>query len=643
MKLPVDCLLLSLVLLSMLKAVSAAETAAAIPFAQLGSEADKKGGSTASSITPTATGARLKALMQDLEGEATPEGLWLTSTADEDVGKVNRFRVKAAAFGHSSSVVMPSTGTVHASQQSVLWLRPGLIEEYSVSSDGVRQDFVLMQRPAGVGSEIAMDLEITGARVESADYGVKLTVTATGRELAYSRLKVTDATGKELSARFDIVNPERLRITVQDAGAVYPVRIDPTFSDADWVALNTSIAGANGDVSSIALDGSGNLYVGGTFTGIGTVAANRIAKWTGSAWSALGSGVAGGNFATVEALAVIGSDLYAGGNFTTAGGTSANSIAKWNGSEWSALGSGFNYWVKALAVIGTDLYVGGSFPGGIAKWNGSSWSAVGILGADNAVSALAVSGSDLYAGGSFTGVGGISANRIAKWNGSVWSALGSGMNGSVYALAVSGSDLYAGGGFTTAGGMSANRIAKWNGSAWSALGSGMDNDVHALAVSGGLLYAGGGGLHGGRDECEPHREMERQHLERPGLWSEWRPCLCPGSEWGRYLRRGIFQHGGRDERETRREMEWQCLERSGLRHGRRPVLYFCSNAGGDRERSLCRGELHQGGRDECEPNRKMERQRLESPWIGLGQQFFGQLCLCLYIGSRCQRPSFRRR
>ena len=64
--------------------------------------------------------------------------------------------MKAAAFGHSSSVVMPSTGTVHASQQSVLWLRPGLIEEYSVSSDGVRQDFVVMQRLVGAGDALSV-------------------------------------------------------------------------------------------------------------------------------------------------------------------------------------------------------------------------------------------------------------------------------------------------------------------------------------------------------------------------------------------------------------------------------------------------------------------------------------------------------
>jgi hypothetical protein len=42
------------------------------------------------------------------------------------------------------------------------------------------------------------------------------------------------------------------------------------------------------------MDGSGNVYVGGDFTFIGTVPANSIAPWNGSAWAALGSGHAAG-------------------------------------------------------------------------------------------------------------------------------------------------------------------------------------------------------------------------------------------------------------------------------------------------------------------------------------------------------------
>ncbi len=69
-----------------------------------------------------------------------------------------------------------------------------------------------------------------------------------------------------------------------DAGAVYPIRIDPTITNANWSALGS---GTGTEVLSIAIDGSGNVYAGGTFTSAGGVSANYIAKWNGSAWNSL--------------------------------------------------------------------------------------------------------------------------------------------------------------------------------------------------------------------------------------------------------------------------------------------------------------------------------------------------------------------
>ncbi|MSR60888.1 MAG: HYR domain-containing protein [Planctomycetes bacterium] len=59
------------------------------------------------------------------------------------------------------------------------------------------------------------------------------------------------------------------------------------------------------------------------------------------------------------------SELYAGGYFKAAGGVAANRIAKWSGSSWSALGSGMNDYVLALSVFddggSAALYAGGNF------------------------------------------------------------------------------------------------------------------------------------------------------------------------------------------------------------------------------------------------------------------------------------------
>src|ERR1051325_4020705 len=361
---------------------------------------------------PAASGAGLRCVFQRLAGEAIGDGLWLTSTVTNSVH--DRFRVVAAAVGRAEefgmrrqstaatplsddermggaslapesgvalrfppqSKALPRSGTVEVVNQTARFIRPGLVEEYSVSMGGVRQDFVIVARPEGSG-ELRVSLAVDGARVEPAAGGARLVRAHSGRKIAYNRLRVTDATGRELPARVEVVGgtshrpvpsgdpPDRMAVTserkpatllpanvmpvplgespsgpggapvlprmlavrVNDAEAVYPVRVDPTFSDANWMSMG-GIPGALGAVRAAVGDGSGNLYIGGDFTVVGDVIANHIAKWNGSRWTALGSGMGGASSPYVYALAVSGSDLYTGGNFTTAGGKVSAYIAR---------------------------------------------------------------------------------------------------------------------------------------------------------------------------------------------------------------------------------------------------------------------------------------------------------------------------
>ncbi len=99
--------------------------------------------------------------------------------------------------------------------------------------------------------------------------------------------------------------------------------------------------GVNDTVYALAVDGSGNVYAGGSFTTASGVAANHIAVWDGTRWNALGGGVD----RSVLALGADGADtVYAGGDFTIVEGMAANHIAKWDGatSSWSVLGSGLD-------------------------------------------------------------------------------------------------------------------------------------------------------------------------------------------------------------------------------------------------------------------------------------------------------------
>ncbi len=273
----------------------------AIPWDQIGAKAGADYHGDGLNVIAGGNGARLHCVFQRLEGEATSEGLWLASTVTNPPG--DRFRVVAVAVGGQS---LSPQGTVTVDGQTVRFTRAGLVEEYSVSLDGVRQDFVVTEKPAG-DCQLQVRLAVGGARVEPAANGAQLVLERSGRKIAYSRLHAAHANGKELPARIEAAGdvaasresaaentssagcgrtstwhlPSRgygeLVVIVNDAGAVYPIRIDPTFSDANWVGMG----GVNVVVEALAVSGT-NLYVGGLFSTAGGNPANNIAQWNGS-------------------------------------------------------------------------------------------------------------------------------------------------------------------------------------------------------------------------------------------------------------------------------------------------------------------------------------------------------------------------
>ncbi|MCL4489188.1 MAG: hypothetical protein M1570_13810 [Chloroflexi bacterium] len=310
-------------------------------------------------------------------------------------------------------------------------------------------------------------------------------------------------------------------------------------SAASWSGLGN---GLNSVVYALAVDSSGNVYIGGDFTNLcGDLTCvapgnplHYIAKWyrTPGNYGDLQGGLKGG----VRALAVDGNNnVYAGGFFQflcgnfncTTNGTRVNYIAKWNVSgfgSWSTVGNGltggYGVWALTFDPTNNSLYVGGSFTGTcgdptcgttglqvnhVAKWNpagAGTWSALGKGMPEDMVRALQLKAGNLYAAGNFIIAGETGASHVAVYDGSVWSALGSGdgLNASamcgrttVYAIAADGQgNVYVGGTFNTAGRVVANNVAKWNGSVWTSLGYGVHGEVDALAIdSAGSLYAGG--------------------------------------------------------------------------------------------------------------------------------------------------------
>ena len=479
----------------------------------------------------------LESACGNLTGRIDERGLWLDSAAAAG------FRLGAVRLGREPATMrrLDPAGAVAMADGRVHWLRPGVREEYVVAPGGIRQDFVCLEAPPGEGA-LRIELGLVGAEFADVRAGGATIRLSGGQTLEYSRLRVWDDAGRVLTARMEPAGGGALAIVVDDAGATYPVRIDPTYATSGW----NTLAGGLGNRYVGAMAASGyNMYVAGSFTNTyENLSVTRIARWSGTSWLALGSGFD----ADVRGVAVDGGTLYAGGVFTNSGGAAVGSkLARWSGSTWVGVGgiatevqtvsvqsgilwcSGqsttnfyvlrvvatngsvsqygpFNGRIRDILIDGANVYVAGDFTtmgassyARIVKYNGSTWSGLGtgISGGGNVtttVYALAKSGGMIFAGGVFSTAGGSPAANIAQWNGSSWSALGSGMNDSVRCLAVDGGGkLFAGGAFTQAGGITARRVAVWDGSTWQELAGGLNDSIVAMAYAdlGNRVYMGG--------------------------------------------------------------------------------------------------------------------------------------------------------
>ena len=289
-------------------------------------------------------------------------------------------------------------------------------------------------------------------------------------------------------------------------------------------------------VIALATDGSGDIYVGGSFSSYDAAASKGIIRLNSDGSVDAGFDVGGGTGSVYSiSPATDGSgDVYIGGQFSTYDGTASSCIARINsdGTLDAAfdVGTGFNFGTRVFSIVPTtdgtdDVYVGGSF----TFYNGSGRNSLVRLNSDGTLDpafnvgtgfdawvlsmALAPDGSgDLYAGGFFDTYKGTASEEIIRLNsdGSVDAGfdVGSGfaLGVSYVAAAEDGSeDVYVGGDFVLYQGLSEEHLIRLNsdgskdsgfniGAGFTVRGTG-GGWVAALAPltdGSGDLYVGGG-------------------------------------------------------------------------------------------------------------------------------------------------------
>jgi MYXO-CTERM domain-containing protein len=170
-------------------------------------------------------------------------------------------------------------------------LRAGLIEWYLNGPLGLEQGFTLPSAPAcrgRGGREVVIELAMGGdlaAAVVDGGQAVELRDGSGAVALTYTDLFVTDAAAKVLPARLE-VSGDRLIIRVDDAGAVYPLTVDPLVGVQQQKLLASDVAAGDLFGNAVAVSGD-TAVIGGHLNGDAGVQSGSAYVFTrsGATWT----------------------------------------------------------------------------------------------------------------------------------------------------------------------------------------------------------------------------------------------------------------------------------------------------------------------------------------------------------------------
>jgi hypothetical protein len=275
----------------------------------------------------------------------------------------------------------PAGGAVQAGGASITRRRDDRISEWFVNDrHGLQQGWTVERPPAKGG--LSLQLHVRGALKPHLDpdrLGAVFRDHHGIDAVTYRGLKAWDAEGRELTAHFSLKGVNQLILTVDDAGARYPVTIDPIAQQAYAKASNTG--SDDGFGTSIAVSGD-TVVVGAPLeasnaTGVDGNGYNNSAAGAGAAYVFVRNGETWTQQAYLKAsntgegdgfgwsVAISGNTIVVGAyqedsNTTTVNGGGANNGATGAGAAYVFTRSGTTWtqqaYLKAANANAGDLF-----------------------------------------------------------------------------------------------------------------------------------------------------------------------------------------------------------------------------------------------------------------------------------------------
>jgi trimeric autotransporter adhesin len=188
-----------------------------------------------------------------------------------------RWGMALRGYGHGDVLENVRAAAPRASKNRVEYRRGLMTEWYVNGPAGLEQGFTIERRPQGAKGPLTVALELSSELTATADgggTGLKLSDQGGREQMRYTGLTAYDAGGKELRASLGLQGRE-LTLRVEDAGARYPVVIDPVVQMAKLTSSDGQ--GTRGLGVSVAI--GGNVIVVGTGSNVAYVFVKPPSGW----------------------------------------------------------------------------------------------------------------------------------------------------------------------------------------------------------------------------------------------------------------------------------------------------------------------------------------------------------------------------